>query len=534
MNIKLAFAQTNPVVGDFRGNAAEIRQMIDAAAASGVELLVFGELALSGYPLGDFSYRQDLIEQSDLALASIIAHSRTAPNLTVVLGHVSLAAGKRRSLQKSYAIAHNSASAISNGRVLGVYHKMDLPNYDVFDDWRNFVPGDQECLFEVGGQKVALAICEDIWGSSERAAKFKEAGVSLIVVPNGSPFEHGKPAARRLAAKNFAQGIAIAYSNLSGGQDELVFDGGSFLLDESGAEVFSASDEVGLFLASDNSKSQATETEQLWRVLRTGLRDYLIKSGQSKVVLGLSGGIDSALCAALAVDAIGSENVLGVGLPSRYSSEHSIRDARQLADNLGIEFRLVEIDSAHKAFEGLVDASGIAGENLQARIRAVILMAISNREGYLLLTTGNKSEIAVGYSTIYGDSAGGFAPIKDVFKTDVWALAKHCNQRSGRELIPTSSIEKAPSAELRPGQLDQDSLPDYEQLDRILRLLIEEGLTLKEIVATGEEPATVSEVDALVRKAEWKRSQAAIGTKVSKVAFGRGRRLPLTTRFENL
>lgn len=534
MKIKLAFAQTNPVVGDFSYNASEIRSLIDQAAESGVELLVFGELALSGYPLGDFSYRHDLIRQSDLTLEEIVKHSKSAPLLTFVLGHVSLAEAGRPAVQRSFAIAHNSASAIRNGQVLATYHKMDLPNYDVFDDWRNFVPGSSEAVFEVNGSKVAIAICEDIWSANNRAEALRAEGVDLIVVPNGSPFEHGKRELRRTAAKEFAKGIPLAYSNLAGGQDELVFDGGSFVLDERGVEVYSANDEEGLHLVSQGSQAELQEIEQLWRVLRTGLRDYLKKTRQQKVVLGLSGGIDSALSAVIAVDAIGAENVLGVALPSRYSSLHSVEDARALAANLGIEFRIVEIDSAHKAFESLIDASGLAGENLQARIRAVILMAISNREGHLLLTTGNKSEIAVGYSTIYGDSAGGFAPIKDVFKTDVWKLARHCNQRAGKVLIPVSSIEKPPSAELRPGQLDQDSLPDYEVLDRILRLLIEEGKTLQEIVSSGEDSIVVSEVDALVRRAEWKRSQAAIGTKVSKVAFGRGRRVPLTTRFENL
>lgn len=534
MKINLAFAQTNPVVGDFSSNASEIRHMIDQAAAKGVELLVFGELALSGYPLGDFSYRPDLISQSDQALATVVEHSKSFPGLTIVLGHVSFADGGRPDVQKSFAIAHNSASAISNGKVLGTYHKRHLPNYDVFDDWRNFVPGNSQTIFEVKGHKVAIAICEDIWAEDGRGADLKSHGVELIVVPNGSPYEQGKAKQRRIAARNFAHGISIAYANLAGGQDELVFDGGSFLLDESGNEVFEAAESVGLYQVGEGSHSKPSEIELLWRILATGLRDYLAKTGQQKVVLGLSGGIDSALSAAIAVDAIGAENVLGVALPSRYSSDHSIADAKQLAKNLGIEFRVIEIDSAHKAFESLVDTSGITGENLQARIRAVLLMAISNREGHLLLSTGNKSEIAVGYSTIYGDSAGGFAPIKDVFKTDVWKLARHCNQRAQRELIPASSIEKAPSAELRPGQLDQDSLPDYEVLDRILRLLIEEGKTLAEIVETGESPKTVSEIDALVRRAEWKRSQSAIGTKISKVAFGRGRRVPLTTRFENL
>jgi NAD+ synthase (glutamine-hydrolysing) len=265
-----------------------------------------------------------------------------------------------------------------------------------------------------------------------------------------------------------------------------------------------------------------------------GLRDYLAKTGQSSVVLGLSGGIDSALSAAIAADAIGPENVYGVALPSRYSSTHSITDAEAVARNLGLNFSIVEIDSAHKAFEELVELSDLAGENIQARIRAVILMGISNSSGHLLLSTGNKSEIAVGYSTMYGDSAGGFAPIKDLYKTEVWALSKWLNESRGKELIPWNSISKPPSAELRPGQLDQDSLPDYPLLDRVIKLLIEKSMTVSDVAATGINREVVEGIDAMIRKAEWKRSQGAIGTKVSAVAFGSGRRVPLTTRFEKL
>jgi NAD+ synthase (glutamine-hydrolysing) len=277
-----------------------------------------------------------------------------------------------------------------------------------------------------------------------------------------------------------------------------------------------------------------TDTELLWGVLVAGLRDYLAKTGQKQVILGLSGGIDSALCAAIAVDAVGPENVHGVALPSRYSSEHSLSDAKALAGNLGLKYRTVEIERAHKAFEDSIALNGLASENIQSRIRAVILMGISNTEGPLLLTTGNKSEIAVGYSTMYGDSAGGFAPIKDLYKTEVWELARWLNAQHGREVIPVSSIEKPPSAELRPDQTDQDSLPEYHSLDAILVRLIEHSSTVAEIVGEGFDPELVRSVDAMVRKAEWKRSQGAIGTKISDVAFGTGRRVPLTTRFESL
>lgn len=532
LNIKLAFAQTNPVVGDFENNASEICQLISQAAAEGVELLVFGELALSGYPMGDFSYRSDLVSQSDQALGKVVTHSAQYPHLTVVLGHVALANAPKPNNQVSFAIAHNSASLIRGGEVLGRYDKQLLPNYDVFDDWRNFVPGSAELIFQLGGHSVAVAICEDIWGSSERAVRLRELGVDLLVVPNGSPFTVSKDLERKAAAKAFGEGMFLAYANLAGGQDELVFDGHSFLQDRAGNLLFEASDKPGLSLVELGVTDNSSPEERLWSALVTGLRDYLRKTGQSKVVLGLSGGIDSALCAAIAVDAIGSENVLGVGLPSRYSSDHSLSDAEQLAKNLKIEYREVPIDPAHRAIETMIDLPGLAGENVQARIRAVVLMGISNAEGHLLLTTGNKSELSVGYSTIYGDSAGGFAPIKDLFKTDVWRMAKYCNQRAKAELIPSSSITKAPSAELRPGQVDQDSLPDYSTLDAVLRLLIEEGATLSEIVAKGFDAGLVAEIDQMVQRAEWKRSQGAIGTKVSKVSFGRGRRVPLTTRFE--
>ncbi len=532
LNIKLAFAQTNPVVGDFSNNASVICELMSEAHSQGTELLVFGELALSGYPMGDFSYRPDLVALCDEALATVVAHSKTLSGLTTVLGHIALADSAGPELQVSAAIAHNSASVIFQGQILGRYDKMRLPNYDVFDDWRNFVPGSDELIFEIKGHKVAIAICEDIWGPSERGSRLAALGVELVVVPNGSPFTKGKNAERLAAASNFAKGMHLAYANLSGGQDELVFDGQSFLIAPDGVLQYRAGFNPGLYCVEVGSIDVTAEPELLWSALVMGLRDYLAKTGQTKVVLGLSGGIDSALCAALAVDAVGASNVLGVGLPSRYSSDHSLRDAEQLAQNLGIEYRVVPIDPAHLALESMISLHGLAGENVQARIRAVVLMGISNSEGHLLLTTGNKSELAVGYSTVYGDSAGGFAPIKDLFKTDVWAMARYCNERSGAELIPNESIEKAPSAELRPGQLDQDSLPDYAVLDEVLRLLIEEGFTLSQITERGFSRQTVSEIDRLVQRAEWKRSQGAIGTKVSKVAFGRGRRVPLTTRFE--
>lgn len=532
--IKVGLAQTNPVVGDYQNNALEIARLMHDANQAGVQLLVFGELALNGYPLGDLSYRRDVIASGEEKLAQVIYESKSYPEMTIVLGHASLAKTPGPKIQSSDAIAHNSATVFRGGVVLGRYDKQRLPNYDVFDDWRNFVPSSGEFIFEVAGAKCAVAICEDIWEEdSQRTSSLKQQGVEYLVVPNGSPYTRNKGKPRRDAARSFASGLNVAYVNLAGGQDELVFDGDSFFLNASGEETITAGLRPGLYCAPSET-DKVPELEKLFEVLTIGLRDYIRKTGQQKVVLGLSGGIDSALCAAIAKEAVGAQNVTGVLLPSRYSSEHSLADAEQLAKNLGIEYRTIPIDPAHKAFESSLKLSDLAQENIQARIRAVILMGISNSEGHLLISTGNKSEVAVGYSTMYGDAAGGFAPIKDVYKTDVWKLAELYNQLKGIEVIPKNSITKPPSAELRPGQLDQDSLPDYELLDSVLALLIEGKKTASEIVAMGFDSETVSRIDKMVRASEWKRSQGAIGTKTTEIAFGRGRRVPLTTRFGEL
>lgn len=527
-NLKVAFGQTNPVVGDFGHNLDQVLNLCREAAAN-ADLIIFGELALCGYPLGDLSYRRDIVGKSARTLEQLIAASVEFPTLTIAVGYASFATTLDKR-QSSFAIAHNSLAVVSNGSLIGVYHKQILPNYDVFDDWRNFVPGESELIFEVQGTKCALAICEDIWDEdSPRPELLSKMGVELLLVANGSPYTRTKRLERIEAARRFQAGYSIAYANLAGGQDELVFDGGSFMLEPNGEVSILGSTEPSLVTT---GVSEESDTQLLWNVLNTGVRDYLAKTGQRSVVLGLSGGIDSALCAAIAASAIGPENVYGVALPSRYSSDHSLADAEAVAAALGIHYRIVPIDPTHRAFEQTLELSPLAQENLQARIRAVILMGISNTEGHLLLTTGNKSEIAVGYSTMYGDAAGGFAPIKDLYKTDVWALSRWLNESSGRVLIPWRSIEKAPSAELRPDQKDEDSLPPYEILDAVLRELIENARTVQEVVALGYQRELVSEIDTMVRKAEWKRSQGAIGTKTTRVAFGQGRRVPLTTRFE--
>ena len=534
-SIKVAFAQTNPVVGEVRHNLEQLLNYAELAAGN-VDVLVSGELAMSGYPLGDLSYREDVIALSKTAISQLVSASGSASlrDLYFVVGHVTKADKKLTNIQSSKAIAHNSASVIHNGKLIGTYHKQVLPNYDVFDDWRNFIPGDQELIFDLRGTSCAVAICEDIWDPSSTRPRFlQSAGVELLIVLNGSPYTRNKAVERRLAAQAFQDGFGLAYANLAGGQDELVFDGCSFLLDTDGTEIQRAPQAEGCFWEPNDHlpAMAADDTALLWSALVTGLRDYCRKSGQTKLLLGLSGGIDSALSAAIAVEALGAQNVIGVALPSRYSSQHSIADAKKLASNLGLQFREISIDSVHKAFEGAMEFSDLAGENLQARIRAVLLMGISNTENALLLSTGNKSEIAVGYSTMYGDSAGGFAPIKDVFKTDVWRISRWLNDSGGGEVIPPNSITKEPSAELRPDQVDTDSLPEYQRLDAILALLIENSATIEEVVAAGHDILLVEKIESMVRASEWKRSQGAIGTKTTSVAFGTGRRVPLTTRF---
>jgi NAD+ synthase (glutamine-hydrolysing) len=415
----------------------------------------------------------------------------------------------------------------------------------VFDEYRVFVPGQDLLTFEIEGLKFAVVICEDIWQNGGPVAQISKSGVDLTLVLNGSPFEMTKTDSRlslvQALAKN--QSTAVAYLNLVGGQDDLVFDGNSFAVDVTGKEVIRAkqfTEDLVLFdlitkqelVASSESSKQAPEIEQVWNALVLGLGDYVRKNGFQSVVLGLSGGIDSAVCASIAVDALSAKNVFGVGMPSKYSSDHSLTDAREIASNTGLNYSEEPIEAVVEAMMTQLPLDGLAAENLQARVRALILMGLSNQNGHLVLTTGNKTELAVGYSTIYGDSVGGFAPIKDVEKSLVWELARYRNQlatASGQTPpIPESSITKPPSAELRPGQLDQDSLPDYEQLDRLLELHIEQKLSAAEIVARGFDATLVDSVLKMVRNSEWKRRQGAIGPRITKLAFGRERRMPIT------
>ena len=572
--LRLALAQTNPRLGDFSGNIDAIMGFVQKAAAQGADLVAFGEMALTGYPIEDLATRPEFLHRTRLELDDLATRLMSAGlgNITVVIGFPNgpLLLPTTNAAHSPTAIAHNAAAVLQDGRVLGVYNKHHLPNYSVFDEHRNFRPGNSVMVVHVVGCDVAIAICEDIWRDGDVMASIADAHPGLLLVINGSPFEREKdevrlPLVRQRASQTKAH---VAYLNLVGGQDDLVFDGGSFVVNASG-KLLARSPEFatdllvidldlpdsrdhGAHIGAEFTVVHTSTTprghvalqarppaernddsrEQIWNALVLGLRDYVQKNGFPSVILGLSGGIDSAVCAALAVDAIGSDRVFGVSMPSTYSSDHSMSDADDLAHRLGIALRTEPISALVSPVEEQLGLSDVAAENLQARIRGIILMSVSNAEGHLVLTTGNKTEIAVGYSTIYGDSVGGFAPIRDVPKTLVWELAKWRNDVARRqnlvEPIPEASITKPPSAELRPGQLDQDTLPEYDVLDAMLEAYITRRLGRDEVVAMGFDAPTVDRVISLVDRAEWKRRQGAIGPKISEMAFGRDRRLPVT------
>jgi NAD+ synthase (glutamine-hydrolysing) len=540
--VRVAMAQINPTVGDLSGNRTKILDFAKRAQESSAQIVLFPELALTGYPIEDLALSRDFLSASEAALEDLAKAADKAGlgKMTLVVGYPGFAENPT-----SWAIGANKAALITGGKISGNYAKHHLPNYSVFDEYRVFVPGKNLLTFESNGMKFATVICEDIWQSGGPVAQISASKVDLTLVLNGSPFETSKTDSRLELVQSLAkaQGTAVAYVNLVGGQDDLVFDGNSFVVDSSGNEIIRArqfSEDLCLFDIESQSKiapvSKTAEPlkphQQIWEALVLGLKDYVAKNGFKSVVLGLSGGIDSAVCASLAVDALGASNVFGVGMPSKYSSEHSLTDARAIAKNTGLIYSEQPIEAMVDSAMGQLNLDGLAAENLQARIRAVILMGLSNQNGHLVLTTGNKSELAVGYSTIYGDSVGGFAPIKDVEKSLVWALAKHRNEMAvivgETPPIPESSITKAPSAELRPGQTDQDSLPDYSVLDQILELHIERRLSASEITAKGFERELVDSVLKLVKNSEWKRRQGAIGPRITKLAFGRERRMPIS------
>jgi NAD+ synthase (glutamine-hydrolysing) len=545
--VRLALAQTNPVVGDIEANTDAAFEAIETAAKNGANLVLFGEMAITGYPIEDLAARESFIRAAAEAVTKLASRIERAGlgEIAVVIGHPALA--KKRD-SHNWALAQNCASVLLGGKVTGTYAKHHLPNYSVFDEYRIFVPGNELLTFDFLGLKFATLICEDIWQSGGPVAQLDNSKTDVVLVLNGSPFEIDKDDRRQDLVRKLATGsdAAVAYVNLVGGQDDLVFDGDSLMVNAKGTLIGRAQQfETDLVFFDLESKTEITmvgeprlekhdDLQQVWNALVLGLRDYVEKNGFESVVLGLSGGIDSAVCAAIAADAIGASKVFGVSMPSRYSSEHSKSDADDSAERIGLHFRTEPIESMVNSFESQLGLSGVAAENLQARMRGVILMGLSNAEGHLTLTTGNKTELAVGYSTIYGDSVGGFAPIKDVEKTLVWKLAKWRNEfavaKGETPPIPENSISKPPSAELRPDQTDQDSLPEYELLDDLLDAYVDKRLGREQIIAAGFEASVVDRIISLVDRAEWKRRQGAIGPKITGMAFGRDRRLPITNR----
>ncbi|MEU4241018.1 NAD+ synthase [Actinoplanes sp. NPDC026619] len=586
--LRIALAQVNSTVGDIAGNAAAVRRWSREAADAGAQLVAFPEMMLTGYPIEDLVFRDSFVAASQAALLNLAADLAAdgLGDLAVVVGYVDADGSAATSAEHAHGRGRRDASALLfGGRVAARYFKHHLPNYGVFDEDRYFEPGHELTVVRVGGVDVALTVCEDIWQAGGPFTAARRAGAGLVLNINASPYELNKddvrlPLVMRRAAE---AGAAVAYVNAVGAQDELVFDGDSMIVTAHGELLTRAGQFTEELLihdlslpAADASPNKAEKTdaaplpiveqwiaddmeiarivldaephpsrrdkrdggvaarivdeEEVWSALVLGLRDYVNKNGFRSVILGLSGGIDSAVVAAIAVDALGPERVFGVSMPSGYSSGHSRDDAAEFAERTGIDYRTEAIQPMVDGFLANMALSGLAVENLQARVRGVILMALSNQEGHLVLTTGNKSELAVGYSTLYGDSVGGFNPLKDVPKTMVWQLARWRNTQPGTP-IPENSITKAPSAELRPDQKDSDSLPDYAVLDPIIKGYVDDDLGRDALIEAGNDPELVDRVLRLVDLAEYKRRQSAPGPKISGKAFGRDRRLPITNRF---
>jgi NAD+ synthase (glutamine-hydrolysing) len=552
--MRIALAQIDPTVGDIDGNAAKIAEWIGRAAEAGAKLTVFPELALPGYPAEDLYLKRHFVEANRRAVEELATGVGEA---TVLVGFAEPVAG----VGGDQRHAHNSLAVLSDGAVRGVYRKNRLPNYAVFDEQRYFVPAAEPMTIEVAGEQVGLTICEDCWVPGPPAQTEAEEGATLIANPSGSPYHRGKGREREamFAERSRAYGASFAFCNLVGGQDELVFDGQSMVTAPNGETIARAAQFEEELLVCEIPTDvpgplaePLTDLDEVYAALVLGLRDYVAKNGFRHLGLALSGGIDSALVALLAVDAVGPERVTCVVMPSPHSSSATQEDARTIAARLGCELIEIPIEPVMGSYGGALadhfdrgeeDGAGgpgdptrasepdLAAENIQARIRGNLMMALSNRHGWLVLTTGNKSEMSVGYATLYGDMAGGFAVIKDVPKTLVYELARRRNERAGRELVPTSVIERAPSAELRPDQLDTDSLPPYDLLDRILEAYIERDEGRDEMIAAGLPAETVDSVIRLVDHSEYKRRQAAPGIRITPKAFGRDRRLPITNRF---
>ncbi len=547
-NFRLALAQLDPTVGDLAGNAQLIKSAAQRAQEQDCDLLALPEMMLTGYPIEDLSLRPSFRDAVLVALEKLATDlaNEGISDLPVIVGYLDH--------------SHHAAAVLHQGKVVTKYFKHHLPNYGVFDEYRYFTPGTNPCVIRVKNIDVAIAICEDIWQEGGPVSKIKEIGVGLMVVINGSPYEQAKTDTRLSLVQTRAKQInaPVAYLNLVGGQDELVFDGSSIVVSKDGdlisrSKAFETdllitdlhlepqsakspdliiSAEVVSHNGQNRIESKLEPLAEIWNALTLGLEGYVRKNKMKSVLLGLSGGIDSAVVAALAVDALGKEHVYAVAMPSTYSSDHSLIDAKDLADRTGLNFRTEPIAAMVQSYLQQLNFKGLAEENLQARVRGTLLMGISNAEGHLVLATGNKSELSVGYSTIYGDAVGGFAPIKDVPKTLVWELAKYRNQlaksRGEIEPIPSSSIEKEPSAELRPNQKDTDTLPDYHLLDQILEAYVENDQTK----LTSFEENLTRKIFKMVDQAEYKRRQYPPGTKISQRSFGRDRRLPITNKWQ--
>ena len=555
--IRIALAQINPTVGDLDKNADLISKYAFDATNAGATLIVFPEMVLTGYPVEDLANRASFRAASIAAVEKLATRINQEGNgdLTLLVGYLG---------QSSSGRPQNCVAVIYRGEILATYIKHHLPNYGVFDEYRNFAPGNHSLVVRVAGVDIGVAICEDIWQAGGPVAELAKRNIGLLLVPNGSPFEANKDDARLALVQQRAIELSapLAYVNMTGGQDDLVFDGDTIVVGSQGELIARAPQfEDGLMIIDLDVKLASSDPDliisntplpkykanipgvarrlgdedEIWQGLVIGLRDYVEKNNFKSVILGLSGGIDSALVAALAADAIGGNRVYGVALPSKYSSDHSLADAKELAINIGLNYRIIEIQPMVANLIENLHLSGVAEENLQARVRGITLMGLSNQEGHLVLATGNKSELAVGYSTLYGDAVGGFAPIKDLYKSQVWQLAKWRNElailQGQTPPIPVNSINKPPSAELRPDQKDTDSLPDYKILDQILQIYIDQDGGRSAALAAGFDAALVDRVVGLVDRAEYKRRQYPPGTKISSRAFGKDRRLPITSHW---
>ncbi|NJP99671.1 NAD+ synthase [Streptomyces zingiberis] len=576
--LRLALNQIDSTVGDLAGNAESIVHWTRHSVEQGAHLVAFPEMALTGYPVEDLALRRSFVEASRSALASLAARLRDEGmgEVPVVVGYLDRSEHPQPRYGQPAGAPRNAGAVLHRGEIVLTYAKHHLPNYGVFDEFRYFVPGETLPVIRVHGVDVALAICEDLWQDGGRVPAAREAGAGLLLSINASPYEREKDDTRLELVRKRAQeaGCTTAYLAMIGGQDELVFDGDSIVVDSRGevlvrAPQFSegcvlvdldlpAAGEIPSGTPGDGLRVEHVvigseplppyepeltagyadrlgDDEEVYSALVVGLRAYVAKNGFSSVVLGLSGGIDSALTAVIACDALGARNVHAVSMPSRYSSEHSKGDAAELAERTGLHFRTVPIGPMFDAYLEAAELTGLAEENLQARLRGTLLMGLSNQEGHIVLAPGNKSELACGYSTLYGDSVGAYAPIKDVYKTSVYRLA-HWRNRAAEERgqtppIPENSISKPPSAELRPGQVDSDSLPDYDVLDRILELYVDRDHGFEEVVAAGFDAELVARVLRMVDAAEFKRRQYPPGTKISAKGFGKDRRLPITNRW---